>query len=297
MTDADASYRALGYDGPLYYVLSGAKQQMAGYTAAQLMSAAGCMDIVGDVGYWADYYPRRGAPRVDWQSAGSAVMAQCVAAGLFDPNRVRGRGVWLDRDRVVVHLGDTVRGEPDDSDWIYQRRPAWVRPVDGPVSAVLEACRALPWVNPMHAELLAGWIALAPICGALRPTHMRVEGDGAIDVARACLGALAVSGEPGQDARPIITDGWIRSPGACPVLTSGRWPDATVLTMGDGEHRAVAIPHDMPGRLLARGIAGLSAIRQNIATMGPLMAGAWSLYSTEVLSAEVARGFLGRYAT
>lgn len=319
MTDSP-SYRPLGYDGPHYYVLSGAKQQMGSYSAGQLMTAAGCLDIVGDVDYWLDYYAvgPKAKPRVDWQRAGSAIMAQCVAAGLFDPSRVRGRGVWLDAGRVVLHGGARmwVGGEPVspgaiDSDYLYQARPSWMpglADLPAGVSAILEACTRIPWAHPMSAELLAGWIALAPVCGALshRP-HLRIEGDtaAAMDVARAALGTLVLTGEPGQDARPLITDNWLRSTGACMVLTAGKMPDATVLRTGDGIAQPSEMPADMPQRLLARQVAGLHALRHNIATFralsghgdtGTLMAGAWSLYSSDVLAVEIARGFLGRYA-
>lgn len=313
MPDADAQYRPLGYDGPLYYVLSGAKQQMAGYTAGQLMSAAGCLDIVSDHDYWADYFADARRKRIDWQRAGSHVMRQCLDAGLFDPARVRGRGVWLDQDRTVLHLGTSVEGIPDDSAYIYQMRPTWLPGYDGTpgdCGPVLEACRAVPWVAPISAELLAGWIALAPICGALaHRAHVRIEGD-AGDVARACLGALAATDASGQDARPVLTDIWTRPTGPCMILSTGKLPDATVLAVGTGSGGAVLIPHDMPHRLLARGVAGLDVVRNNVRTfracatqlglgadIGVLMAGAWSLYSSEVLSAELARGFLGRYGT
>lgn len=294
--DPAPAWRPLGYDGPHYYVLSAAKQQMAGYTAAQLMTAAGCMDIVGDRQYWADYYPDR--KRVDWQAAGADIMSRCVAAGLFDPTRVRGRGVWLDRDRVVIHLGGTPPA-PAGSDYMYQARPVLpVTATDGPVGAVLSACARIPWVHPMSAELLAGWIALAPVCGAVRVPAVRVEGPcagAALDIARAALGALCVTGNPGQDARPLITDAWLRSAGACCVLSSARMADAVVLATAEGSVGPWKMPADMPGRLLARQVAGLDAVRQNIGTLGPLMAGAWSLYSSDVMEAAMAAGFLGRY--
>lgn len=297
MTDTP-TYRPLGYDGALYYVLSAAKQQMQGYTAQQLMSAAGCMDIVGDLDYWAEMYAaKRG--RVDWQQAGAAVMRQCLDAGLFDPTRVRGRGVWIDGEHIVVSMGG---GAPDipTGDYFYQARPALpVRRVEGPVSPILTACRAVPWAHPMHAELIAGWIALAPVCGALRVPHVRVDGRSApaLAIARAALGALVVTGPPGEDARPIVTEAWVHKPGHCTILSGGKLPDATALTVGDGPVGSWDMPSDMAGRLLDRQVRALDTLRHNLGVFAdPLMAGAWSLYSTERVTAEMAAGLMGRYS-
>ena len=104
--------------------------------------------------------------------------------GGFERKRIRGRGVWLEDEGVLLHLGDrllsngesvapqtqTYRGGGRDRP-IYHTMPA----LEGPGSAldvqasrrILKSFTGLSWQHPLHGYLLAGWTALAPISGAL----------------------------------------------------------------------------------------------------------------------------------
>jgi putative DNA primase/helicase len=117
---------------------------------------------------------------VKWPEVAEWLMDECRRRGVYDPDLVRGRGVWIDGDRVVLHAGDSliVDGERlplvlSDSRHIYEAgRPLLRSPGEAlPVSEahkLLKICEMLRWEKPNHARLLAGWIAIAPICGALR---------------------------------------------------------------------------------------------------------------------------------
>jgi len=130
--------------------------------------------------YWEALYPSKAG--IDWASATSELFSRQAAVGMYDPDRLRGRGAWWDNGRHVLHLGDrliTPAGmvpisDPFASDNHYQRGPALAGPgsthplSDEESMAVLAIASRFHWDVPVSAQLLAGWIALAPICGALR---------------------------------------------------------------------------------------------------------------------------------
>src|SRR6185369_18001664 len=98
----------------------------------------------------------------------------------FDPSRIRGRGAWWDDGRAVIHLGDrlSVDGQMIPiremrSDYQYEMgariKFGDAEPLKAPESGrLIELCKLLSWERTVSAYLLAGWCALAPVCGALR---------------------------------------------------------------------------------------------------------------------------------
>ena len=120
-------------------------------------------------------------------------MGACIAQGVYDPSRVRGRGAWADANRVILHLGNrlVIDGRsrpitelPADFQTYYFYENA--KAIDGPgedtlpddTAAKLRAiAERFRWETPASANLLLGWIVLAPVCGALnwRP-HIWITG-------------------------------------------------------------------------------------------------------------------------
>jgi putative DNA primase/helicase len=139
--------------------------------------------------HWGFYFPK---PKVgvDWQLARATLMEQCLAKGTFQSEKIRGSGVWLDQGRIVIHLGDRllVDGKICDiaffkSQFHYELDVGFSHIHRKPLS--VEECARLKSVCQMfnyahiHQMLfLGGWIALAPICGALpwRP-HIWLTGE------------------------------------------------------------------------------------------------------------------------
>lgn len=145
-------------------------------------SAHGGMNLcrLAPLAYWEALYPsKRG---VNWTAAASDLFCRQAAVGMFDPDLLRGRGAWWDRGRCVLHLGDRllIDGQPQPinaalaSSFHYQRGAALQGPGDLPplsdeeALAVLTIADRFRWDVPASAFLLAGWVTLAPICGALR---------------------------------------------------------------------------------------------------------------------------------
>lgn len=100
---------------------------------------------------------------------------------VFNPARIRGRGAWTDADRHVFHFGDSILCDGKEfrigklnSRFIYQAEVPF--DVQHHVEALTDAegdqllglASMFRWSMPASAALLAGWVALAPICGALR---------------------------------------------------------------------------------------------------------------------------------
>ena len=135
---------------------------------------------LGPLAYWEGAYPadRRG---VDWALAASDLAAAADRAGVFDPQQVRGRGVWLDAGRTVWHMGN--RLEVDgvgmglaelESRHHYPRLPALaIDPAAEPLSdqqgrQILRLIERMGWSRSNDHLLLAGWIVLSNVGGALR---------------------------------------------------------------------------------------------------------------------------------
>jgi putative DNA primase/helicase len=179
-----------------------------------------------------------GRDTFDARAAADAIMRACYARGVFNPDAMRGRGVWIDDGRRVMHLGDhllvdgiATKLDGIQSRYIYEQ----ARPLDVALGApltdadarrVLAMCCAVAWQNPdRDGRLFAGWIVSALIGGALawRP-HLWLlaeAGSGKSwlleNIARPLLGDLAIvmqgktteagiRGELGCDARPVVFD-------------------------------------------------------------------------------------------
>lgn len=199
--EAPAPYRILGFNRGTYYYLPRATQQVvalsaAAHTRPHLLTLA-------PLQYWASHYPGRNG--FDLEAASDALISTAHRVGLFTSDRLRGRGAWRDRGRVIMHTGRHlyVDGRPQDpadfiGDYIYeaaadlgdvassppdphrvlQLREALVLPASTPeANRLVQICRRLTWENDLSADLLAGWCVISLLCGVLswRP-HLWITG-------------------------------------------------------------------------------------------------------------------------
>jgi putative DNA primase/helicase len=228
-------FQCLGYDSDGYYY----QPQATGQVVRLGSSAHGGVNLcrLAPLAYWETLYPcKRG---VNWTAAASDLFCRQAAVGMFDPDGLRGRGVWWDQGRCVLHLGDrlVVDGTTKPvtalpgSRFHYQRGTALKGPADAiPLSdeealTVLTIADRFWWDVPASAFLLAGWVTLAPICGALnwRP-HLWLSaaaGSGKSqiferfialllgDIARVFVGSVTEAGirqTLRSDALPVLID-------------------------------------------------------------------------------------------
>jgi len=128
---------------------------------------------------------------VNWHAAANACMQSCIGRGHYNPELVTGRGVYVEPRslKVVAHLGDhlIVDGEQMGlSEFKTVRTIVETAPAElpflpplaaGEASRIAALCEKLDWASPEMGRLFAGWIVIAPVCGALpwRP-HIWIEG-------------------------------------------------------------------------------------------------------------------------
>lgn len=232
MDNANEPFQHLGHDqGELFFLAAGSNQVTSFRTES---INKGKLMAVAPLPYWETSYT--GKNGVKWDSAIMATIAKSHAAGIYDPNRVRGRGAWWDEGKPILHLGDSIvsdgRRIPIGSPgrYIYQNAKTIEIEYDNPLSCAeansfITISEMLSWEDSISARLFAGWIVCAPICGALswRP-HIWITGASGAGksyvvnhIMRPMLGSigLAVQGETteaglrqtlGMDARPVIFD-------------------------------------------------------------------------------------------
>jgi putative DNA primase/helicase len=185
----------LGYDHGRWYYYSSATRQITilranDHTRQQLSAMA-------PTAYWYRAYQHHcgESGSLSWPEVAADLMADCRAAGVYDPDRVRGRGVWYDDKKIIAHLGDRLilDGSPvplilPKSRYIYEvARPLLpeISKMPLPLTAreavgLEKICRALRWEQASAGRMLAGWLVLATICGALtwRPSVWITGGAG-----------------------------------------------------------------------------------------------------------------------
>lgn len=185
---SSAPFACLGFDKDGYYYLPRNTGQVVRLTRNGHTSTALC-SLANSNTYWAALF-QTARGNVDWTGAFSFLFAQQAAVGVFDPDRVRGRGAWLDDGRVVFHLGDRliVDGEshsvlsPPPTRYFYEQGCHLDGPGPEPLSddlavEILNICERFRWEMAVSSRFLAGWLVLAPVCGALdwRP-HIWITG-------------------------------------------------------------------------------------------------------------------------
>lgn len=128
---------------------------------------------------WEAVFP--GKPSTNWDAAANALIQASQSLPKFDPRAIRGRGCWIDGNDVVYHAGDklavngairSLHAYTSPTRAIYEGGyPIAIDTADAArnveSASLITLCEMLPWDHPMSGKLFAGWMALAPICGAL----------------------------------------------------------------------------------------------------------------------------------
>ena len=175
----DGCFTCLGFDNDSFYYQPNSTGQVmrlsrSSHTGTNLVALA-------PLSYWEALYPgARTGP--NWTAAASSLFEQQAAAGVYSPDRIRGRGAWWDKGRSVLHLGDRLVVDGTErqvcqrvagSRYLYQRLSALQGPSgseplsDDEAAVVALVADRFHWEVPASALLLQGWVTLAPVCGAL----------------------------------------------------------------------------------------------------------------------------------
>ena len=232
-------YRILGYDSNEdarleYYFFSHGAKKIVKLTASG-MSKPNLMQIA-PINYWEDRFPAAKA-KIDLDAAQQYLIGHSQDVGPFSPNSIRGRGAWMEGDRMVIHTGKRllIDGEAVPirsyrSPYVYEINEelgfGFGEKLKGTEAAkLLYEVKWLNWEREIDAYLLAGWCVIAPFCGVMnwRP-HIWVTGPAGSgkswameNIVRRMLGATALpvqgkSTEAGIrgtlkfDALPVLYD-------------------------------------------------------------------------------------------
>ena len=171
-------FSCLGFDQDAYYYQPHSTGQVvrlsrSAHTGTNLVALA-------PLAYWDTLHP--GKSGTNWVAAASELFTAQAAIGVYDPTRIRGRGAWRDGSRSILHLGDRLIVDGSDhpvarrlnaSPYLYQRLrtlrgPAGTEPLSDPEALeIANIAERFHWEVPASGMLLAGWVTLAPIGGAL----------------------------------------------------------------------------------------------------------------------------------
>lgn len=181
-------FRILGHNRGTYYYLPAGTEQVVELTPSQHSQSN--LISLAPLQYWEDHFDGANSrQKFDIGCAQNALMRRAEEIGIFVPDRLRGRGAWLDDGRPVMHLGDTVFIDEEEyapakvpSSYIYEAAPALHVKRADPVTNqsaqhLVTICNKLTWEHKLSGNLLAGWCVVAPVCGAMnhRP-HIWITG-------------------------------------------------------------------------------------------------------------------------
>jgi putative DNA primase/helicase len=229
----------LGHDNGIFYYLSRGTGQVHGLTPARHTE----LELIGladPIRFWEQcgiFKKDKSDAGWDHKKAATWMMHWCRLRGIYNPDRQRGRGAWLDNGRPLLNLGNRliVKGETHPlklpgSEYIYEAGATVNQTVAPPIDAttageLAEICKLFRWEREISATLMAGWLVIAPICGALpwRPSIWVSGGSGSgkttleTRIVRPVLGRIGLRVQGGtteagirqilmRDARPVAFD-------------------------------------------------------------------------------------------
>lgn len=124
--------------------------------------------------YWELHYTSEKG--IDWSRAKDDIIQEAYKKGLFDFGKVRGRGVWLEKDEPIIHLGDRLHfpngTEKDLSDLesenIYDPKQKVALPEKEEMKNATQAnniIKRFSWEKEFDHALFMGWIFQSALSG------------------------------------------------------------------------------------------------------------------------------------
>ena len=226
-------FRIMGHDNGYHYFVPDESLQLKRISGANINRQT-LRELAPEIVFERSFPSKKGP---DWNAAADFFIRMSYKKGIFDPGQIRGRGAWYDEKRIIIHLGNhlLVNGKPTDlsklkTNYIYNALPRLEIDTANPLKPVeayrlREILEMLFWEKSINATFLAGWLAIAPICGALdtRPHIWLTGGKGTGKTAiiehiiNPVLGKFkqhfhgdvteaGIRGRMGCDARPVVHD-------------------------------------------------------------------------------------------
>lgn len=182
-------FRCLGMDGGKF-VLYNYHSGQVDMKTSEGFTESYCRTLVrGATDYWKGVLRLTSEDKISWKSIGGVISNDFYKLGQFNTDRIRGLGCWIDNKRVVFNAGEFLYIEGKkiplnqfDSYYVYIRSEDVLPTMDNVINRddlarFDELCNMFAWEYPACGMLLAGWLMVAPICGALkwRP-HIYITG-------------------------------------------------------------------------------------------------------------------------
>lgn len=187
--DFGMNFKVLGYNNDYYYYFPYNKRQIKSYTAGgHNLNSLMALDTLEA---WQHQFAGEMKIQEMVMYATNALMKRAAECGVFkEEAKVRGAGAWLDNKRKVLHCGDVLyvdgalqKFDEMESKFTYIADEHLLRPAERALTnkeayALREICESVTWEEKLSGSLLAGWLVIAPICGALefRP-HIYIIGE------------------------------------------------------------------------------------------------------------------------
>lgn len=236
--DFGMNFKILGYNKGLYYYFPFRERQIVALTAsAHTLPNLFRLD---DLDNWMQQFGAGGdtSEKKVVMYANNALMNVAKGRGIFkEEDRVRGCGAWIDAGRKVLHCGNILyvdgyetKFDQLSSEYTYIAASKLMKPAINSLSdreayALRKICEAVTWENKLSGSLLAGWLVIAAICGALdfRP-HIYITGEAESGkstvlnrIIKPVLGRMSINVDGGTtepaireimdyDARPLVYD-------------------------------------------------------------------------------------------
>ena len=176
---AEKYFKPLGHDNGRYFFFSNRGKQVRGFSQSYFRSRVAFYELAPPEFWLREFGGRKGFKGESVDIAAHTLIARCYELGIFSMSRVRGLGVWIDENRVVISVGDRLYVDGEETEiaelesmYVYQA--AISLHLDLALSmAVSEArrflghCRGLAWERPADGDLLAGWAVTGLVCGCL----------------------------------------------------------------------------------------------------------------------------------
>lgn len=179
--------QVLGYEGDSVFCYQRAQHQILRYSPSDFTDRT-LINLLGKRWLELAFPAANGRKAFASLEIYDSICTLAKQRGRFSPQRVRGRGAWEDRGRIVFNVGDRIldsasKAVETSSDYVYQggdafRFDASAKPLTDAQGRELYAIASrFSWSDPTSAWLLVGWIALAPLAGVLswRP-HIWITG-------------------------------------------------------------------------------------------------------------------------
>jgi len=185
-------YTLLGYqhnDGVVWLYFYNKRGRGLVYFKHNNMSEA-YMNAVAPFSFFQAMHPDKSECKNPYPYIARTLISIAYEVGYYKIESSRGRGMWQDGNRYILHMGDSIIDGKEKfgltdfkSRHLYESRP----PIDIkshiPLTAqegikIYELLCKFPWERDSSALFLLGWIFLAPICGAMlwRP-HIWIYGE------------------------------------------------------------------------------------------------------------------------